>query len=399
MLWNKFVRIFLAAVMMVSFSGVGFAQSGLERVIEAEGVAAVTATGADALLRARDEAIKRALRRAVEQGVGTLVDSESLTQNFQLLNDEIYSQVKGYVREYDIISDNKGADQIYRIKIRATVVLARLEKDLKALNIIKKEKGNPRIMVLFREMVDQLDQWNGGVIQGSIAQIEMEKVFLKKGFPLVDKGQMGAIKQRDVTLSYSDPAKAAALGQRFGAEVVIVGEASSDLVDHSRPYGTSVYFYQAQVSARAIKVDTATVMAVESVESDWRNPGEGQGSGRLEAARQSLRSAGSDLADKMIIQILERWRSEVFNTVSIQIVATDVTGARRRKFKKELKEIRGVESVDERNFTNQIMTIDVEVEGSIWKDFDERLESFKTVGVELTGKTQNRIDISLFDLN
>jgi len=138
------------------------------------------------------------LRRAVEQGVGALIDSESLTQNFQLLNDEIYSQVKGYVREYDIISDNNGADQIYRIVVRATVVLARLEKDLKALNIIKKEKGNPRVMVLFREMVDQLDQWRGGVIQGSIAQIEMEKVFLKKGFPLVDKGQMGAIKQRDV---------------------------------------------------------------------------------------------------------------------------------------------------------------------------------------------------------
>jgi len=181
--------------------------------------------------------------------------------------------------------------------------------------------------------------------------------------------------------------------------VVIVGEASSDLVDHKRPYGTSVYFYQAQISARAIKVDTATIIAADSVESDWRNPGEGQGSGRLEAARESLRSAGGVLADRMIVQILERWRSEVFNTVSIQIVATDVTGKRRRKFKKELKEIRGVESVDERNFTNRIMTIDVEVEGSIWKNFDERLESFETVGVELTGKTQNRIDITLFDLD
>ncbi len=397
MLWNKFVWIPFLAV--IFFAGAVFAQTGLERVIEAEGIAAVTLEGNDGVLRARDEAVKRALRRSVEQGVGTLIDSESLTQNFQLLNDEIYSQVKGYVRQYDIISDNKGADQIYRIKIRATVVLARLEKDLKALNIIKKQKGNPRVMVLFREMVDQLDRWNGGMIQGSIAQIEMEKVFLNKGFPLVDKGQLGAIKQRDVTLSYTDPAKAAALGQRFGAEVVIVGEASSDLVDHSSPYGASVYFYQAQVSARAIKVDTATVIAVDSVQSDWRNPGEGQGSGRLEAARESLSSAGRKLADKMIVRILERWRSEVFNTVSIQIVATDVTGKRRREFKKELKEIRGVESVDERNFTNRVMTIDVEVEGSIWKDFDERLESFKTVGVELTGKTQNRIEVSLFDLD
>ena len=51
--------------------------------------------GSANLLLARDEAVKRALRRAVEEGVGTLIDSESLAQNFQLLNDEVYSQVKG----------------------------------------------------------------------------------------------------------------------------------------------------------------------------------------------------------------------------------------------------------------------------------------------------------------
>jgi len=392
MLLNKFCTLFLFLAIFFNADTL-LSQPVAEKVIEAEGIAAVMGEGSENLLLARDEAVKRALRRAIEEGVGTLIDSESLAQNFQLLNDEVYSQVKGYVREYDVVADNNGVDNIYRITVRATVVLASLEKDLKALNIIKSEKGNPRVMVLFAELMDGLP------IAGNVVQTKMEKIFLKHRFPLVDKSQFQAIQSRDATLSYADPMKAAALGRRFGAEVVIVGQASADLVDSSQPYGVSVFYYQSQISAKAIKVDTAQIMAVESIETDWRKPGQGQASGRMESAKQSLGAGGEMIADQMISQIVEAWRSEVFNSVTIQVVAENVNGKRRRGFKNELKKIRGVNSVNERNFTNQVLVLDLDVEGSIWKNFDERLEAFETVGVELTGKTQNRIDIKLFDLD
>ncbi|MDX9702041.1 MAG: hypothetical protein RBU23_03250 [Candidatus Auribacterota bacterium] len=397
MWWNRprktsFLIIGLTALAIIASVHTASAQDVPMRTIDAEGIAAVTADTPEAVLNARDEAVKRALRRAIEQGVGALIDSESMAQNFQLLNDQIYSHVKGYVSEYDIIADNGGADGIYRITVRATVVLAQLRKDLKALNIIKHEKGNPRIMVLFTEVMD------GMPISGAVAASKMEQVFLKHGFPLVDKAQMMAIQERDATLNYADPQKASALGRQFGAEVVIIGQASADLVDSSQPYGVSVFYYQAQISARAIKVDTATVMTSESVQSDWRKPGQGQGSGRMEAAKDALAAAGQMAADAMINQILERWRSEVYNTVMVQVVAQEVTGLRRKALLNELKSIRGVESVNERSFINKVLIIDVEVEGSIWNTFSDRLEQFETVGVTLTGKTQNRIDIELFDL-
>lgn len=394
---NKYITLALSALVVLTGSAVIYAQVIPTRVIEAEGIAAITGSDADAMLRARDEAIKRALRRAVEMGIGSLVDSESITQNFQLLNDEVYTHVKGYVTDYQIIRDNNGEGQIYRVTVEATVALAQLEKDLKALNIIKAQKGNPRIMVIFREMVDQTDPAYGGQVQGGIARNEMEQILLQRGFPLVDKAQTEAIKQRDATLSYTDPMQAAALGRRFGAEVVIVGEASADLVDSSRPYGAPVFFYQGQVNVRAINVDTASIIAATSAQSDWRKPGEGQASGKIEAARQALQASGRMAAEQLLPLIIEKWRSEVFNTVSIQIIAENVNGARRRAFLDELQSIRGVESVDERTFQNQIIVVDVEVEGSIWQDVDKKLEAFETVGVELTGKTQNRINIRLFD--
>ena len=395
MWWNKSLTtlfIGLTVLIITATANIAYTQDVPMKTLEAEGIAAITGEGSDAVLNARDEALKRALRRAIEQGVGALIDSESMAQNFQLLNDEIYSQVKGYVSEYDIVADNGGQDGIYRVTVRATVVLAQLRKDLKALNIIKHEKGNPRVMILFSEVMDGLP------ISGAVAATKMEQIFLKHGFPVVDKAQMMAIQERDATLSYADPQKAAALGRRFGAEVVIVGQASADLVDSSQPYGVSVFYYQAQISAKAIKVDIGTVMAAESAQSDWRKPGHGQGSGRMEAAKEALAASGESLADKMMNQILERWRSEVYNTVTIQIVAENVDGQRRKAFKNELKAIRGVESVNERSFINKVLILDVEVEGSIWNTFSDRVEDFETVGVTLTGKTDNRIDLELFDL-
>ena len=45
---------------------------------------------------ARDQAIRDGLRIAVEQAVGTLVASETLVQNYEVLRDQIYSKTQGY---------------------------------------------------------------------------------------------------------------------------------------------------------------------------------------------------------------------------------------------------------------------------------------------------------------
>ncbi|MEJ2744554.1 MAG: hypothetical protein P8123_02540, partial [bacterium] len=227
---------------------------------------------------------------------------------------------------------------------------------------------------------------------GAVAQTAMEKEFLRLDFPLVDKGQMGAIKERDVQTAYNDPAKAAALGKRFGAEVVIVGEATSAQMDRSRPHGVAVYHCDAQASARAVKTDNAQIIASDSVSSGRVVKG-----GRATAAKEALRIAGKKLASAMRSQILEKWRSEAFNTVSIQIIALSADNARRRAFQKDLAAIRGVRSVSERSWTNGVLELDLEIDGALWKDFDRRIENLPNVGIELTGKTGNRIDLKLKD--
>lgn len=83
---------------------------------------------------AREKALEDAFRRAVEQAIGTLISSETLVQNGQLISDRIYKQATGYVKSYEII--NETADeksQLYWITIKAQVLKIELEKSLKEL--------------------------------------------------------------------------------------------------------------------------------------------------------------------------------------------------------------------------------------------------------------------------
>ncbi|MCX6357212.1 MAG: hypothetical protein NT045_04955, partial [Candidatus Aureabacteria bacterium] len=155
-----------------------------EKVVVATGEAAVRGSGPEALLLAKDEATNRAQRRAIEQGIGTIVDSETMVENFQLLEDKVLSQVKGYITGFKVIKDNGGADGVYSVTIEATVALARIEKDVKALNIIKEKKKNPRIMVVMREFFEDPVYGADFAKGGEVAQSAIEKEFLRLDFPL-----------------------------------------------------------------------------------------------------------------------------------------------------------------------------------------------------------------------
>lgn len=381
---NKLITLFSLICLITSGT---WAQAQVpEKVIEAEGVAAVRTPTPDGLLKAKDEAINRALRRAVESGVGALVDSETMVQNYQLLDDSIYSQVKGYVKSYDILSDNNGVGDLYKVRVRAVVALAQLTKDIQALNIIKQKKNNPRVMVVFNELIDGVTQ------QGDLTASALEREFQRLNFPVIDKAQMQAIKERDAAMSYADPDKAVALGRRFGAEVVIVGETTSDLIDNNMAYGVSVFAYEARLTAKAIKVDTGQILTTTTV-----NSGRTDGGGRFPTAKKAIEKGARNLANTLSNEIIEKWRSEVFNTVSVQIVAENANSARRRNLKKDLSGIRGVQSVNERSFQNRVLILDVDIDGAMWKGFEQTLEALPGVGVEITGKTQNRIDVRLYD--
>lgn len=109
------------------FSTVGFAENA-NQLVE------VKASGYGENPR---EAYKAALRAAVEQVVGTLIDATTLVENDQLVEDEILTYAAGMVTSAKRIGEPKKTEGgIYFVKVLATVQKGKIEQKLRAASTV-----------------------------------------------------------------------------------------------------------------------------------------------------------------------------------------------------------------------------------------------------------------------
>ena len=124
----------------------------------------VTGVGVDA-----DKARQNAIRNAVEQVIGTYVSSDTMVQNSQLLKDEILSYSGGYVKESRVISQEKGDDGLFSIKLEAQVVATKLKRKIQSLNIaLKKVEGESLFAEAFSKMEEKK---SGGELLSRISSV------------------------------------------------------------------------------------------------------------------------------------------------------------------------------------------------------------------------------------
>src|SRR3989304_7817898 len=115
-------------------------------MITADGVAAITGN----VTIVREKAIDDALRRPVEQAVGMLISSDTMTNNFQVVHDKILAQTSGYVKKYEIIKEER-VGQEFRVTVMADVGRENLQRSLEALGLLHELKEKPKVMVIIEE--------------------------------------------------------------------------------------------------------------------------------------------------------------------------------------------------------------------------------------------------------
>lgn len=94
----------------------------------------VVSTGYGTTVR---EATRAALRSAVEQVVGTMVDATTLVENDELIEDEILTYSAGMIASSKVIGEpKKSEDGLYAVKVKATVKKGRLEEKLRGASAV-----------------------------------------------------------------------------------------------------------------------------------------------------------------------------------------------------------------------------------------------------------------------
>jgi hypothetical protein len=179
-------------------------------------------------VKAKEDAINSALRNAVEQVVGTMVESNVLVENYMTVEDKIYTRTAGYVQKYDIISTMKQSDNAMEVTIKAVVKVSDLKSDLEAIGVLLSRKGKPRTMVMIEEKNIAEHYYQFGMDMNTTETAIMNEL-MNFGFPFVDPSQTKVIIANDVVSSAlsGDAGAAASIATRLGAEIVITGKAVS----------------------------------------------------------------------------------------------------------------------------------------------------------------------------
>jgi len=337
----------------------------------------------------RDSAIKDALRKAVEQAVGTFISSETMVKNYEVLSDKIYARSQGYIQNYSIFYEDV-RDDLYFVKIKATVSLGNIKDDLQALGLLMARKNMPRIMVLMAEQnVGQSHPyyyWKGTDL--SVCENVIQSKFLKDGFTFVDRTPLaGRLKMESGNVS---DAEAARLGGQVDAELVIVGKGFAKYAGNIA--GTAMKSLQANVTARAVRVDTGVVIASAS----------GHGAAvhidDITGGTNAFEKAAETVADSLKSQIVAKWQEEVGSTA---LVSLTVRGLKSYsdfiRLKDSLKtEVRGVQDIFLRKMEGGTAKMDLQIEGSAISLADElAMAKFQGFSLEITNVSQNSLEANL----
>ena len=132
--WICFYPAVLPAGERVTVKGMSFFEAGREVV-------------------AREKAMDEAKRAAIEQAVGTMVESRTVVEDFQVVKDQIFSRTTGYLKNLNVLEEKKSDFGTYEVTIQAEVEIADLINDLDRFNKILGWQKNPRIAIVIEPVL------------------------------------------------------------------------------------------------------------------------------------------------------------------------------------------------------------------------------------------------------
>lgn len=273
--------------------------------------AAVTAVGEGP---SKEVALATAMRRAVEQGVGAFIKSDTTVIDSALVDDKILSHSKGYVTSYKIIKEEKNADGV-TVTISATVDNKILKGDIDALTILRKNAvvGNPRILVAFstksKDKIFKNKEFTEEIYNGIVESLT------DKQFRVVDKAsaERFSMQQAETHEIDVDLNKAAAYGLKFHAEYTLFYNVSG--IVREGAIGKSVLV---NVKTQLIDNTRSQVITSKKVEQT------GMGQTVEQALEKAAREGGRKIVNPMIDVLQKHWMEQQQNGAMYTIVIDGV---------------------------------------------------------------------------
>jgi curli biogenesis system outer membrane secretion channel CsgG len=217
-------------------------------------------------------------------------------------------------------------------------------------------------------------------------ETEIIRLFVEANFNLVDQSQVAAIRNQEKVLNaVNDPALASSLGVEFGADVIIIGEAFSELAGNEK----GMFSCRARVEARAIATRTGKILAADGQHASGLDISENV------AAKTALRNAGGQIGRYFMQQLCKKMGDAEPEVTAIEIFLGSTNFKQLREMEKLLATVKGIKSI-KKNLTGSVGRIHVEYEGN-GEALADALMDAQTAEVpfEITSVSTAKIDVSM----
>lgn len=362
--------------------------------VNADGIAMIAGNN---MAMARNQAINDALRKAVEEAVGSMVSAEMISLKFQLLDDQVYSKPQGYIQNYKVISE-KPTGNLYQLTVQATVATDILKDDLSALGFLFTRKNMPKIIIMVAEQnigQESFSYWWGaqeGQAGLTVTENALMENLIERGFNVIDHSAVGDKADIDNAYRLENITKEAIkiIGNLYDAEVVIYGKALSRPVD--RAMNSPTVSAEAEISLRAINTKNGEIIASVLVQGSAMHIND------VTAGAEALRRTMDSLSEDLIIQIVDGWSKEASVVTTIKMAISGIKSYTNFiRFKDILqKDVRSVKVVHHRSSGPGVATLDIEIKGSAQELADElTMISYEGFAIDITDITPESVDIKM----
>ena len=215
----------------------------------------------------RDEALRNAERNAVEQVVGTFVDSQTLVENAILQLDEIYTHAQGFVNNVTVLSEGRSADGSYKVSARMNVESEANSALISQLETVMR-LNDPRITVIMLK-----DNAAAGT-HDELAESTLNDKLLTLGFShIVDADIVANLENaRLLERIYNGEKGLVGVGSSYGADYLVLGKVHTNSQNIKLPdYKNGGYkemamlIANADITAKIIKLSTGDIVGTFSV--------------------------------------------------------------------------------------------------------------------------------------
>jgi hypothetical protein len=330
--------------------------------VEVEGMAPIIH---DDLPQAREMAVTDALRKAVEQIAGTLIDIRTESKNYQIIEDTIKANSAGYVANYDVL-DGWRIQDYYKVRVRATVKRDAVKQTVDSLKLTLLRAGKPRLMILISE---------------PIVGTQLTQNFISSGFPVVDQDKVQQLldtKLGRLALN-SDGEALSQLAHQYQAEILIIGKATPEPIGETG----GIIACNAYLSVRAVRPDTGETLASQTFNERGVDLSE----------NNAYKKALAQVSDRMFEYLKGQLGKQlVDNRRTVQIAARGITYAELQRIQKHLKDTPGVSGVFLRNFSNGNALLDIET-GRLSSQLADVMAGWTDPALEIVSISGGKVEV------